>query len=85
MKGCLTETTTCVVAKPLVYIIRVCEEHACIQRNKQKLALIHYSFLLRISFENVNISAKYILDRTKFRPTVGIICGSGLGKSKYIL
>jgi len=32
-----------------------------------------------ISFENVNISAKYILDRTKFRPTVGIICGSGLG------
>jgi purine-nucleoside phosphorylase len=32
-----------------------------------------------ISFENVNISAKYILDRTKHRPTIGIICGSGLG------
>jgi len=32
-----------------------------------------------ISFENVNISAKYILDRTKHRPSIGIICGSGLG------
>jgi len=32
-----------------------------------------------ISFENVNISAQYILDRTQHRPTIGIICGSGLG------
>eukprot|EP00088_Acartia_fossae_P027596 TRINITY_DN2833_c0_g1_i10.p1 TRINITY_DN2833_c0_g1~~TRINITY_DN2833_c0_g1_i10.p1 ORF type:complete len:334 (-),score=70.17 TRINITY_DN2833_c0_g1_i10:856-1818(-) len=32
-----------------------------------------------ISFENVNISAQYILDRTSYRPTIGIICGSGLG------
>jgi len=32
-----------------------------------------------ISYENVNESADYILKRTKHRPKIGIICGSGLG------
>jgi len=33
----------------------------------------------QISYEVVNESAQYILARTKHRPTIGIICGSGLG------
>lgn len=32
-----------------------------------------------ISYENVNESASYILQRTNHRPQIGIICGSGLG------
>jgi len=32
-----------------------------------------------ISYENVNESASYILERTNHRPQIGIICGSGLG------
>ena len=31
----------------------------------------------------MNISSQYILDRTQHRPTIGIICGSGLGKNIY--
>jgi len=32
-----------------------------------------------ISFENISESANFILERTKHRPKIGIICGSGLG------
>jgi len=30
-------------------------------------------------FNTISISANYLLERTKHRPTIGIICGSGLG------
>ena len=33
----------------------------------------------RMDFESVSESANYLLTRTKYRPKVAIICGSGLG------
>lgn len=32
-----------------------------------------------ITFEQISETANYLLERTKFRPKIGIICGSGLG------
>lgn len=39
------------------------------------------SFLFRAfrSYEEINLTAKYLLDSTSYRPKIGIICGSGLG------
>ena len=36
-----------------------------------------------IAFERVSASADYLMDRTKLRPKIAIICGSGLGKSDF--
>ena len=33
-----------------------------------------------IAFERVSESADYLMNRTKLRPKIAIICGSGLGK-----
>ena len=33
----------------------------------------------RMDFESVSESANYLLTRTKYRPQLAIICGSGLG------
>ena len=35
---------------------------------------------LRFDFNTISISANYLLERTKHRPTIGIVCGSGLGQ-----
>ena len=32
------------------------------------------------SFDTISISANYLLERTSYRPVIGIICGSGLGQ-----
>jgi len=32
-----------------------------------------------LSYERVSVSANYLLERTKHRPKIAIICGSGLG------
>ena len=37
--------------------------------------------MFRISYDVVNVSAEYIKERTTYRPEIGIICGSGLGKN----
>ena len=34
----------------------------------------------RMDFESVLQSANYLLTRTKYRPKLAIVCGSGLGK-----
>ncbi len=36
-----------------------------------------------ISYERVSVSANYLLERTKHRPKIAIICGSGLGASFF--
>jgi len=33
----------------------------------------------RYTYEVIEQSARYLLERTKHRPYIGIICGSGLG------
>ena len=38
----------------------------------------------RISYERVAISANYLMERTKHRPKIAIICGSGLGNEYWI-
>lgn len=38
-----------------------------------------------ITFESVTETANYLLERTKYRPKIGIICGSGLGHLAEIL
>ena len=38
-----------------------------------------------ISYERVSVSANYLLERTKHRPKIAIICGSGLGGWQFIL
>ena len=35
--------------------------------------------LFSLSYERVEEIAKYLLENTKYRPEIGIICGSGLG------
>ena len=35
-----------------------------------------------MAYERVSTSAKYLMDNTKHRPKIAIICGSGLGKKK---
>lgn len=35
---------------------------------------------LRLTYEAIEQSAKYLAERTCHRPRIGIICGSGLGK-----
>lgn len=37
------------------------------------------SFHFRHKFEEVHAIKEFLLKKTKVRPTVGIICGSGLG------
>ena len=39
------------------------------------LITLYYSY----NYEEVEQICKYLLQKTKHRPTVGIICGSGLG------
>lgn len=36
-------------------------------------------------FEPVNESSKYLLERTKYRPKIAVICGSGLGESTIFI
>lgn len=33
-----------------------------------------------MAYERVAASAKYVMERTQYRPKIAIICGSGLGK-----
>ncbi len=33
-----------------------------------------------MAYEKVSTSANYLMERTKHRPKIAIICGSGLGK-----
>jgi purine nucleoside phosphorylase len=33
----------------------------------------------RVKFEQVEETAKYILSKTKYRPEIAIVCGTGLG------
>ena len=37
-----------------------------------------------IAFERVSAGADYLMDRTKLRPKIAIICGSGLGKADIL-
>jgi purine-nucleoside phosphorylase len=32
-----------------------------------------------LSYEELEAIAKYLLENTKYRPTIGIVCGTGLG------
>ena len=34
----------------------------------------------RFDYNTISISANYLLERTKHRPAIGIVCGSGLGQ-----
>ena len=45
-------------------------------------SMIHSTIYFRISYERVSISANYLMERTKHRPKIAIICGSGLGNNE---
>ena len=51
--------------------------------NKVSNILLHLVFC-RFSFEALQESAHYLLERTSIRPRIGIICGSGLSKNFLI-
>ena len=38
-----------------------------------------------MAYERVAASAKYVMERTQYRPKIAIICGSGLGKPPTLL
>ncbi len=41
--------------------------------------MIRILYKLRYEYEEIEEISKYLLKNTKHRPTLGIICGSGLG------
>lgn len=41
--------------------------------------ILHYLYICRYSYDDVERIAKSVLDRVTSRPNIGIICGSGLG------
>jgi hypothetical protein len=52
-----------------------------------QLLLLNHNFLFvtvklifSYTYEDLQESGKFLLENTKYRPTIGIICGSGLGK-----
>ncbi|XP_023246720.1 purine nucleoside phosphorylase-like [Copidosoma floridanum] len=50
-------------------------ENEFLHTNVKHTGIVHSSF----SFESLQESANYLLDRISTRPKIGIICGSGLG------
>ena len=38
-----------------------------------------------MAYERVAASAKYVMERTQYRPKIAIICGSGLGKNSSLI
>ena len=38
-----------------------------------------------MAYERVAASAKYVMERTQYRPKIAIICGSGLGKNSNLI
>lgn len=46
---------------------------------------IMISFFFSFSYEIIVEIAEHLLQRTKHRPKIGIICGSGLGKRRFFL
>ena len=41
------------------------------------------TFTFSCTYDDVKTTANFLLGRTKYRPKIGIICGSGLGKIFY--
>lgn len=52
--------------------------------DNQVLKLKSLTVWNRYEYEDLEQSANYILKQTKHRPSIGIICGSGLGNSTGI-
>ena len=64
-----------VVALPAVSLITIIAHEAVFSTIETFFVSIYF----RISYERVAISANYLMERTKHRPKIAIICGSGLG------
>lgn len=43
------------------------------------IRLYFFLFINRYCYESIEEIANYLLERTKYRPKIGVICGSGLG------
>lgn len=59
----------CIKLRKTLFLFKITE--------KNSLKHLHYFF--RYTFELIQEIAVFLLSRTKYRPKIGIICGSGLG------
>ena len=55
------------------YVSVICVRFIVIQNKTYKYVLFRHSF------EDVKSITDFLLSKTQYRPTVGVICGSGLG------
>ena len=58
------------------FLLHTLQLESCFHQSKHVRTL---SYCFRPSYDELNQIASHILDKTKHRPLLGLVCGSGLG------